>query len=386
MAIGRAPGRGFNELIRICMIAEDLKIDVAMLSEWLIGKKSVTVLDVRPKHEREEWSIPGSLHADVYDKLKANEKDVFSNLELPEGAIVTICAGGKMSLIAAEQLRQKGLDVYSLAGGMKAWNFAWNRAEISFRNFKIIQVRRSAKGCLSYLVGSGHDAIVIDASLDPKVYLGLAKDNGWKIRYVMDTHIHADYLSRTRDLAAAAGSTHLMIENANVDYPFVSTRDEEVISFGDTAIKVLHTPGHTWESASYQIDGLVLFTGDTLFLDGVGRPDLKADQDEAVKKSKQLHLSLKRLLELNPSAIVLPAHSSKAVPFDGKLLAATIVELREKLEWLKMNENEFVQYTLSHIPPTPPNYLTIAGLNKVGSYEGHKLSDLEAGANRCAIA
>ena len=147
----------------------------------------------------------------------------------------------------------------------------------------------------------------------------------------------------------------------------------------------MHTPGHTLESTTYKIDGLA-FTGDTLFIDGVGRPDLKADQEEAIQKSKQLHHSLKRLLELNSSVIVLPAHSSKAVPFDGKLLGESIGVLKEKLDLLKLNESEFVQYTLSRIPPTPPNYLTIAGLNKKGSYEGYQLSELEAGANRCAIA
>ena len=385
MATGRTPDRGFNELNKNAMMAEELKIDVGTLSAWLLEKKPVTIIDVRPKHEREEWSIPGSIHADVYDKLKMNNTDVFADLEFPDAPMVTVCGAGKMSLIAAEQLKRKGSDVYSLEGGMKAWNFAWNSAQRSFKNFKVIQVRRSAKGCLSYLVGSGNEAIVTDASLDPKVYQDLARDHGWKIRYVMDTHIHADYISRTRDLAKSSGATHIMIDKANVDYPFSSVKDADVVSFGNTAIKILHTPGHTLESTSFKIEEIVL-TGDTLFIDGVGRPDLKADQDEAMKKSKQLYHSIKRLLELNPSANVLPAHSSKAVPFDGILLVATIGELKQKLELLKLNEKEFVQYTLSRIPPTPPNYLTIAGLNKIGSYDGYLPSELEAGANRCAIS
>ena len=121
------------------MIAEDIKIDVEKLSEWLSKKRPVTILDVRPKHEREEWSIPGSSHADVYERLKANDPDVFKNIELPQAPVVTVCAAGKTSLKAAEQLRQKGFDVYSLEGGMKAWNFAWNTAEQEFENFRVIQ-------------------------------------------------------------------------------------------------------------------------------------------------------------------------------------------------------------------------------------------------------
>ena len=114
------------------MIAEDFKIDVSTLTRWFNISMPVTVLDVRAKSDREEWSIPGSIHADIYDKLKADDEHALDNVNLDERKpIVTVCAAGKMSLKAAELLRRKGFDAYSLEGGMKAWNFAWNTAEIS---------------------------------------------------------------------------------------------------------------------------------------------------------------------------------------------------------------------------------------------------------------
>ena len=129
------------------MIAEDFKIDVSTLTRWFNISMPVTVLDVRPKSDREEWSIPGSIHADIYDKLKADDEHALDNVKLDERKpIVTVCAAGKMSLKAAELLRRKGFDAYSLEGGMKAWNFAWNTAEIVLHDVKIIQVRRSSKG------------------------------------------------------------------------------------------------------------------------------------------------------------------------------------------------------------------------------------------------
>ncbi len=367
------------------MIAEQLKIDAGTVAGWLAEKKPVTILDVRPQTEREEWSIPGSVHADVYDRLKAGETNVFANHILPNAPIVTVCTAGKTSLLAAEQLKQKGYEVYSLDGGMKAWNFVWNTAEAGWGNLKVIQVRRSAKGCLSYIVGSGAEAIVIDAALDPEVYEDLAGENGWKISYVTDTHIHADYLSRTRELAEKTGATHVMLSLAQVDYAFTPIKDEDKLFFGAAALEVIHTPGHTPESTSFRI-GPFLFTGDTLFTDGVGRPDLKANAEEAERKAGQLYVSLEKLLGLDPSTLVLPAHSSKTVPFDNKLVAATIAELHKNLPMLKLDKDDFVKYTLQRIPPTPPNYLTIAGLNKTGSYEGHQPAELEAGANRCAIS
>jgi len=369
------------------MTTEDLRIDVSTLSEWLESKKTVTVLDVRPKSEREEWSIPGSIHANVYDKLKAGDTKAFDDIELDKGKpIVTVCAAGKTSMKAAELLKDKGYDAYSLEGGMKAWNFAWSTAEVVLNDVKIIQVRRSSKGVLSYIIGSKDEAIVIDAALDPQVYLDLASENGWMIKYVTDTHVHADYLSRTRELAKASIATHVLIDTANVDFTFSPIGNGGYLHFGNATIEVIHTPGHTMESTSFQLGDVAVFTGDTLFVDGVGRPDLKADLDEAIKRSKLLYASLQRLLRFNSKTLVLPAHFAKAVPFDGKLISETIEILKSKLDMLKLTESEFVTYTSSHIPPTPPNYLTIAGLNKQGSYDGYVPADLEAGANRCAIS
>lgn len=366
---------------------EELKIDVPTLSTWLEEEKPVTILDIRPKSEREEWSIPGSIDADAYERLKAGDPNALDLVELDKSKpIVTICTAGKLSLIAAELLKRKGYHVYSLEGGMKAWNYAWNTAEITFDGVRIIQVRRSSKGVLSYIIGSNDEAIVIDAALDPQVYLDLAKANGWTIKYVTDTHIHADYLSRTRELAKASIATHVLIDEANVEYGYSPVKNGMYLEFGNSKLEVIHTPGHTTESTSFRLGNVAVFTGDTLFVDGVGRPDLKADQDEAKKRSQLLFDSLRKLLNLNSRTLVLPAHLATAVPFDGKLIAETIGSLNDKLKMLHLSKDEFVKYTTSRIPPTPPNYLTIANLNRQGSYDGYLPADLEAGANRCAIA
>src|SRR3954447_3824449 len=106
--------------------------------------------------------------------------------------VVTVCGAGKVSLIAAEHLRARGFDARSLAGGMKAWSLAWNTAEVSLPDSAatVVQVRRTGKGCLSYLIGSDGEAAVVDASLAPDVYQNLAVEHGWEIRHVLDTHVH----------------------------------------------------------------------------------------------------------------------------------------------------------------------------------------------------
>jgi glyoxylase-like metal-dependent hydrolase (beta-lactamase superfamily II) len=366
----------------------DHKISAKELQVLLDQGQKVFILDIRPKDQRNEWRIAESTHVDAYKRLNSGDNSVLDEVNIPSGVpVVTVCAAGKTSLIASEALRKKGIKAFSLEGGMKAWNYAWNKTEVDFPSgLKIIQVRRPAKGVLSYIAGSAGEAIVIDASLDPEVYLDLAKKNGWAIKYVMDTHIHADYISRTRELARASDARHLFIDKAKVDFQFTPVASGESIKFGKASVEFIHTPGHTWESTTFKVGGQAILTGDTLFVDGIGRPDLKASQEEVIEKAKNLYRSLKRLLAFPSNVLVLPAHTSQAIPFDHKLIGEPVSEVISKVTVMRMEEKEFIDDVLTRIPPTPPNYLTIASLNKKGSYEGHQPAELEAGGNHCAIA
>lgn len=361
-------------------------IDTNTLRDWLQEGKKVSILDIRPISERAEWLIPQSIHLNVYDQLKKGDKNALNVLHLDKTVpVVSLCAGGKLSLFATEILTEKGFEAYSLEGGMKAWNYAYDTATLQIGNVKIIQIRRVAKGCLSYLIGSDDKAIVIDASLEPSVYATIAEQNGWKIEYVTDTHIHADYVSRTKELAAFTGSKHIMIASAQVAYDFVSIKNGTIIKIGKANLTVIHTPGHTWESTSFLLNGKALFTGDTLFTDGIGRPDLKADEAESTQKASILFDSLQMITALEDNILILPAHTSESILFGQEIIAAELGQLKKNIIALSLEKETFVETTLSKLPPTPPNYLTIATINRNGDYTGYSLADLEAGANRCAI-
>jgi glyoxylase-like metal-dependent hydrolase (beta-lactamase superfamily II) len=130
----------------------------------------------------------------------------------------------------------------------------------------------------------------------------------------------------------------------------------------------------------------VLFTGDTLFLSGVGRPDLEASASEARERATALYHSLQRLLILSAETVVLPGHTSEPVPFDDQPLSATIGEVAGRVPLLELDEQAFVETILGRIPPTPPNHAQIVALNEAGALPDGELTDLEAGANRCAVA
>ena len=366
-----------------------MTIDVETLRTWLEEGQPVAILDMRPTAERAEWAIPGSLHVDAYDALKAHDPAALAEVDVPsDGPVVTVCAAGKTSQIAAEQLTARGVPALSLEGGMKAWSLAWNTAEVTLedRSARVIQVRRTGKGCLSYLIGAGEEAIVIDASLDPQVYLDLAAKYGWQITSVFDTHIHADHLSRSRLLAERSGAMLFLPEQQRVSFPFTAMRDGDTLATPQLMLTAVRTPGHTPESTCYLLNNAILLTGDTLFPTSIGRPDLHADEQETRARSSSLYHSLHKLLALPSETLVLPGHTSQPVPFDGKPIGARLSEIDEGVGLLHATRMVFVETLLRHLPPTPPNYERITRLNEAGLVPDHDVTGLEAGANRCAIS
>jgi glyoxylase-like metal-dependent hydrolase (beta-lactamase superfamily II) len=226
--------------------------------------------------------------------------------------------------------------------------------------------------------------MVIDAALEPEVYLWLAEGRGWRITRVLDTHVHADHLSRSRKLAELVGATLHMPEGAPVSYPFSDLADGEVLEVGSAKLEAVRTPGHTPESTSYLLDRRALFTGDTVFLSAVGRPDLDATTEVARQRARELYRSLRRLLALDPETLVLPGHTAEPVAFDGEPICARLSEVRGSVRILKEDEDAFVEEIAGHRTPTPSNFERVVVLNRAGLSPEGDPTELEAGANRCA--
>jgi len=363
------------------------EIDTVTLCSWLASGKKVSILDIRPLHERNEWYIPGSIHIDAYDKLKTTDASALEGVHFDKAIpVVTVCAGGKTSVIAAQLLAEKGFDAYSLSQGMKGWSLAWNLAYQQFDGFEVWQVRRTGKGCLSYIIASNKEAIIIDASLPLEVYAQLINQNNFSVKHVIETHIHADHLSRSKEVAEYFHAPlHLPVPN-KVQFEYNPIKPDTIFSIGSVTLQSISTPGHTLESCSFYIPNKILITGDTLFTNGVGRPDLKSGPEESREKAHLLFQSLNKLLSLPDNVIVLPAHTGTPPEFDNVLVKTTIGEAKKNIAMLQNSEKEFINSLLQKIPPTPPNFLSIVEKNIAGNYEDINPIDLEAGANRCAVS
>jgi glyoxylase-like metal-dependent hydrolase (beta-lactamase superfamily II) len=187
-------------------------------------------------------------------------------------------------------------------------------------------------------------------------------------------------------LAQMSGATLFLPDQTRVTFPFTPIYDGDTLEIGTAALTALRTPGHTPESTCYLLDQHILLTGDTLFPTGVGRPDLAADADEVRRRASDLYSSLQTLLALPSETMVLPGHTSTPVAFDGDPIAMTLAENVEQVGVIHATREVFLQQILARIPPTPPNYERIVRLNENGVLPEDDVTELEAGANRCAIS
>ena len=136
---------------------------------------------------------------------------------------------------------------------------------------------------------------------------------------------------------------------------------------------------------SFVLNDAAVFTGDTLFTNGVGRPDLHANVGAARVRARALFHSLLRLRALPSTMLVLPAHASEPIAFDGQAIAASLGDVGGWLSAWLASESAFVERVTSNLPPTPPNFVHIVELNESGNVPDVDSTDVEAGANRCAV-
>jgi glyoxylase-like metal-dependent hydrolase (beta-lactamase superfamily II)/rhodanese-related sulfurtransferase len=243
-----------------------------------------------------------------------------------------------------------------------------------------MKIEQIYTGCLAqgaYYIESNGEAAIIDPLRETKAYIDKANANGVQIKYVFETHFHADFVSGHLDLAKATGATIVFGPNANTDYEIYNAKDNELFTLGNLKIKVLHTPGHTLESTTYLLidehgKDHAIFSGDTLFLGDVGRPDLAIKSDLTREDlAGMLYDSLRtKIMPLADDVIVYPAHGAGSAC--GKNLSKeTVGVLGEQKQTnyalrADMTKEEFVEEVLDGIAPPPQYFAKNALLNKSG--------------------
>jgi len=353
-------------------------VTAAELLEALDGDRVLALLDVRTPEEFAAWSIDGAVNLPL-DEL-ADRLD-----EVPrDRPILTICAAGNRSRAAAEFLAQQGFEVAEVTGGMAAWASVYDEVAVELDGLTCVQVRRRGKGCLSYVLIADGEAIVVDPGVDTERYLEILATAGARCTTVLETHLHADHLSGARLLASATGATLALSDADPFGFPHAPL--PATVAVGRHEVAVWSSPGHTRGSTMYLVDGQLLLTGDTLFLEGVGRPDLA---DRAEEFAVNLYASIHRHLDpLGDEILILPAHYGPSVEVHGgQLCAATLGELRANLAPLSMDEDAFVAWAVGQAKDRPGNYEVLVEANRGAEPKPFdELLELELGPNRCAVS
>ena len=334
----------------------------------------IFILDVRSRQEHDMWTIS----YDNYPDSLVIPVDTLASLEslrqIPKNKeVITFCAHGQRSSMAARTLSSLGYNVRTVEGGMAGWSRLYDVAEVNLDSnitLKIWQVRRISKGCMSYVIASTKDkkATIIDATCDIDTVINtLLQENELTVSRVLDTHMHADHLSGSVRVARKYGSEVAISGFENYATEQLSSEQDpkcKLISTGQKFelgdgfyLEAIHTPGHTDGSMSFLLNihsvtkndytnkqqssgetfaknsdndepDYYLFTGDTIFVNGVGRPDLRNKSQEYT--NKLLHTYYNVIFNLPEKTIILPAHYSSGFEHEKPVLDS-LGSIKQKL-------------------------------------------------------
>lgn len=364
------------------------------VAKKVINKESFFILDVRNEEAFQDWKVEGEnvqyLNIPYFDLLDGVEEIVD---QVPaDKEVLVVCAKEGSSVMVAEMLSEAGRTVSYLQGGMKAWSEHLEPVKVGDLKGggELYQFVRIGKGCLSYMVVSKGEAALIDSTRMTDVYLDFAQEIDVKITHVFDTHLHADHISGGRKIAEATNATYWLPpkDAQEVTFDYQPLEEGQDVTIGNTKIKIqpLYSPGHTIGSISFIVDDSYLLSGDILFIDSIGRPDLAGLAEDWVGDLRETLYT--RYKELSEDLIVLPAHFMimEELNEDGSV-SEKLGTLFEKNHGLNIeDEATFREMVTSNLPPQPNAYQEIRQMNmgKITPDEEQQ-REMEIGPNRCAV-
>lgn len=369
------------------------QITTAQLKAELDAGQDLFILDLRTADEVAQWQVQGrkpvpTINTPYFDFL---EDEAAAMAQLPRVQEITlICAKGGASAYIAEILEQNGFRARNVEGGMQEWAVLYDpKTVVETENFSLIQFNRIAKGCLSYVMVSGDEALIVDPGRHVEPYLAATVGRGLKVAGVVDTHVHADHISGGHEIAAKSGAPYYIADDdmEGAPLPYIRLDDGDVLKVGSSTVRVLAlaTPGHTPGSSSLLIDDRYFLSGDTLFVESVGRPDLGGmAKDWAYDLFDTLYA---KLGDVKDDVLVLPAHYSRPEEIRaGGLVAEKLGKIRAENEAFHVNDKEqFVAYILGDLPEQPASYAVMRLVNRgEAKADEERAFELEIGANRCA--
>lgn len=369
------------------------KVTAQQVAKKVINQEKFFILDVRNEEEFKDWKIEGknvsTLNKPYFELLDGVDELV--NLLPKDQPILVVCAKEGSSEFVGKMIVEAGFaDVMYLEGGMKTWSDHLEPVKIGdlSNGGSIYQFVRLGKGCLSYMVTSGKEALIIDSVRTVEPFIEFAKKHDLTIKHVLDTHLHADHISGARKIRELTGATYWLPpqDAGEVVFDYNELTPNSPIHLNNTLIDIVYSPGHTIGSTSIIIDNQFLFTGDILFVKSIGRPDLAGRAGEWAPYLRETLYDLYK--QMHKELIVLPAHFSSVdeLSKDGTI-SENLGKLFEENEGLQISdEKTFLNTVSKNLPPQPNRFQDIRKTNmgKINPNDEEQ-QEMEIGPNRCAV-
>jgi glyoxylase-like metal-dependent hydrolase (beta-lactamase superfamily II) len=366
------------------------------LYEKLTGKPDFILLDVRNEKEFNNFAVEGPgflpyINIPYYDFIEDIEASV---AKIPAGQkIRVVCSKENSAKFVSEQLLANGFtDVGYLKDGIISWGnmLAPHRLTPANSPYDLYQMIRPGKASCSYMLIAGSEAAVFDPSANIQFYQDFAKSQGATIVKTFETHRQADYIAGSIILQKTIGAEVMVMtpDFAGADFPYTPLENGQTLALTDgPEIKVIHTPGHTLGSTSYFIDGKYLLTGDTIFIQSAGRPDLGGKSEEW---SRILYLTLMVILrDIDDNVLILPGHYTSWNEANADLVfCATLGALKKtNIAFHFVHEGKFSEFIQENLRPQPGVYADIRRINagwlKVDLAEQNTM---DLGKNECGAS
>jgi glyoxylase-like metal-dependent hydrolase (beta-lactamase superfamily II) len=362
-----------------------------------VDGEAFSVLDVRNRAEREAWPLDVGVEERhvpfsrfVTTQVTGDVTEYVAELAEP---VVVVCPRGEASGRAAAALVEAGVDAVNLAGGLEGYArllVATDLAGVEAEGALVREYHRPASGCLSYLVVSDGEALVVDPlRAFAARYVADAAALDATVRYAVDTHVHADHVSGVRAVAAASDASPVLPDGARdrgLAFDATLLADGDRLRVGDVELSAVAVPGHTSEATALRL-GDVLFGGDLLFPRSVARPDLEVGDEGARAMARRLHATLReRVAGLPDDVVVAPGHHGPGDrPGPDGTYAVPLGTLRERVAALSMEESAFVEHVLGSMPPRPNEFERVveANLGRL-AVDDATAFEMELGPNNCA--
>ncbi len=367
------------------------------LFDGLTRREDFLLLDVRNDVEFGRFKIEGPYPFDMLNVpyMEFIEMEEESVAKVPRGKKVRIvCAKEGSSRYVGEILVNRGYaDVAHMKVGIKAWGNLLAPTRVAAEDgYELIQFRRPGKASCSYGLVYGQEMMVFDPAKDIAFYLDFAQARGCTITKTFETHRQADYISGSDGLRQSAAVEIVAPEDdfQGAKFPYTPARHGEVHRFrsGGPEVEVIHTPGHTPGSTCYRIDGKYLVTGDTVFIQSIGRPDLGG---MAEAWSEQLFKTMTEiLLKLDDDTIILPGHYMDWEEADDNLIFAapmTAIKKRNAAIYTIDNASDFYAFIQANMRPQPEEYAKIREINAgLVAVDAEEQEIMDIGKNECAAS